>query len=587
MIERRDKPLETSEEGERQGRDRSGRTIKGTLLPRYITKPKGGEAEPHMRKAKATDRAKNPASNAGLLRGMGDGTTEGTAMELERPSLASYPTPPYKEQPKAAGAKRESERDIVPQTRRRRKPSIGKVPCRNRACEGSKDEGLTEKVSFPGREAVSHRKGEKVRELQRALWITAKRGRDRKFPKLYERVTREDVLWEAWRRVKANRGAAGVDGETIDDIERSGVAGFIQVLRTDLKNGEYRPQPVRRRYIPKTDGKRRPLGIPTVRDRVAQMAVKIVIEPIFEADFEECSYGFRPRRSAQEALETLRKAAPKGYEWALEIDIEKYFDTIDQGKLMAMVECRVADRRVLKLIRKWLEAGVLEEGAIRETLEGTPQGGVISPLLANIYLHELDKEWQSECGKVGILVRYADDAVVVCKNGSCAEEARRRITRVMNRLGLRLHPEKTRIVHLRRKGLDFLGCHLRMGASRRYRGRWYLYRWPNGKAMKKVRERIREITAIQRAGRKKLEKVVEELNAILRGWKGYFQTGNATRQFTQVDKYVWRRIVILQNRRRSRNNPTWTREFTYAWYKRLGVHPLTGTIRYPNFVKAG
>jgi group II intron reverse transcriptase/maturase len=400
-------------------------------------------------------------------------------------------------------------------------------------------------------------------------------------------MTGSPVLYEAWKRVKANRGAAGIDGKTIEAVERQGVGLFLKQLQEDLLTGRYRAQAVRRKYIPKADGRKRPLGIPTVRDRVAQMAAKIVLEPIFEADFEECSYGFRPRRSVTQALEVLRKAASEGYEWALEIDIEKYFDTISHEKLMELVERRINDRKMLKLTRMWLRAGVLEEeGKIRETEEGTPQGGVISPLLANIYLHELDAYWRKECKTVGRLVRYADDAAIVCKNESCAKEARRRVERKLSQRGLKLHPEKTRIAHLRRKGIDFLGCHLRMGCSRRS-GRWYLYRWPSVKAMKKIRTRIREITAIQHSGRRKVEQVLEELNPVLRGWGEAFRSGNAARKFGAIDAYVQKRLVIYQNRRRGRNRPTWKREFDYAWYRRLNLVRLIGIIRYPGAANAG
>jgi group II intron reverse transcriptase/maturase len=250
---------------------------------------------------------------------------------------------------------------------------------------------------------------DKVRELQRTLYTCAKRSRTRRFHALYDRVHRSDVLREAWRRVRSNRGAAGVDGESIEAIEEAGVEAFLEGIRADLQEGRYRPTPVRRRYIPKGDGKQRPLGIPTVRDRVVQMAAKLVIEPIFEADFLPCSYGFRPKRSATQALEAIREAGNRGHNFVVDADIKAYFDTIEQKRLMERVGERISDRRVLKLIRQWLRAGVMEDGTVRETLAGTPQGGVISPLLANIYLHVLDRIWEARCKHLGVLVRYADD----------------------------------------------------------------------------------------------------------------------------------------------------------------------------------
>jgi len=591
--------------------------MKGILLPRYITKPKGEEAEPHMRRAKAKDRAKNPGGSAGLLRGTGNGTRGRSATELERPS----PVAPWganrvdKAEPKRRGAGRESEGFIVPRTARRVQPCVGKEPCLGRASGRGKDEGLA-KASFPrARSAVTrgattetgnpHRpkagveakprlgkigpsdSREKVRELQEKLRTTAKRDGKRQFPRLYDRMQGSHVLWEAWRRVRANRGAAGVDGETLQAIERAGVDGLLAEIQESLRRGTYRPQPVRRQYIPKPDGRQRPLGIPTVRDRVVQMAAKLVMEPIFEADFRPCSYGFRPGRSAIQALEKLRESAPKGYEWALEVDIEKYFDTMDQNRLIKRVERRVTDRRVLKLIRQWLRAGVLEGGEIRETLVGSPQGGVISPLLANIYLHELDRIWEVKCGEVGILVRYADDLVVACWDEARAQEALRRVRKVMDWLGLKLHPEKTRIVHLRRKGIDFLGCHVRMGASRRHKGRWFLYRWPSQKAMKKVRERIRDITSVRHSGRVKRDEVLAGLSTLLRGWGEYYRTGNATRHFCAIDRYVWRRLAILEHRRRGWNQGRARERFHYTWYAGLPLYRLPGTIRYPGFAHAG
>jgi retron-type reverse transcriptase len=241
----------------------------------------------------------------------------------------------------------------------------------------------------------------KVQELQRKLWAAAKLSRNRRFHQLYDKVYRMDFLWAAWNRVRANGGAPGVDGKTIEQIEEHGVEEFLEGIQKDLMAGDYWPQAVRRQYIPKPDGKRRPLGIPTVRDRVVQTAAKLVLEPIFEADFEECSYGFRPRRGATDALDAIRKAGNAGYDWVVDADIERYFDSIDHELLMEAVRQRISDRKVLKLIGRWLKAGVMDAGQVAEPEQGTPQGGVISPLLSNIYLGELDRRWRSLQGGQG------------------------------------------------------------------------------------------------------------------------------------------------------------------------------------------
>src|SRR5271166_1528050 len=345
---------------------------------------------------------------------------------------------------------------------------------------------------------------EKVRQLQRRLWVCAKTSKTRRFHALYDRIYRSDVLWEAWRRVRSNRGAAGVDGITLEDIEEQGVTQFLEGIQADLKAGRYRPQPVKRRYIPKGDGKQRPLGIPTVRDRVVQTAAKIVIEPIFEADFQSSSYGFRPKKSATQALEAIRKAGNRGHNFVVDADIQGYFDNIDRSMLMELVKERISDRRVLKLIRQWLECGVMEDGTVRETLAGTPQGGVISPLLANIYLNKLDRIWAARCGQLGILVRYADDFVAQCRTESGAREALRRIGLVMNRLGLTLHPAKTKLVNLRRgkEGFVFLGCTIRKKRSiQRAPGTYFVQRWPCPKATKKLRDRVHELTDARHSGK--------------------------------------------------------------------------------------
>jgi RNA-directed DNA polymerase len=423
---------------------------------------------------------------------------------------------------------------------------------------------------------------EKVRQLQRKLWMCAKRSRTRRFHALYDRIHRSDVLWEAWKRVRSNRGAAGIDKETIQAIEQRGVEEFLAEIEAALRAGRYRSSPVKRRWIPKADGKQRPLGIPTVRDRVVQMAAKLVIEPIFEADFQPCSYGFRPKRNATQALEAIRVAGNQGLDFVVDADIQGYFDNIQRDTLLELVKERISDRRVLKLIRQWLEAGVMEDGTVRETLAGTPQGGVISPLLANIYLNKLDRIWAARCSQLGTLVRYADDFVAMCGTESQAREALRRIGLVMDRLGLKLHPTKTRMVDLRRgkESFVFLGCTIRKKRSiQRNPRRHYMQRWPSPKATRKLRNRVRECTHSKQSG-KDVKRIIAELTPVLRGWGNYFRTGTADREFNKMDGFVVKSLRRWQYRRGGQR-PTKRAPFTGDQLYGMGLYKLMGTVKYP------
>jgi RNA-directed DNA polymerase len=421
---------------------------------------------------------------------------------------------------------------------------------------------------------------EKARKLQRKLYLVAKANSKRRFHAMYDKIYRIDILTEAWKRVKANGGAGGIDHISIYDVKAYGEEKLIEEISEMLRNNKYHPQPVRRTYIPKADGKKRPLGIPIIRDRIVQMATKIVIEPVFEADFMDCSYGFRPKRSAKQAMDKIYEVADKGNAlWVIDADLKDYFGSINHEKLMLLVEQRISDRRVLKLIRQWLKAGIMEDGAIKENTVGAPQGGVISPLLSNIYLNYFDRLWTRKFSNLGTLIRYADDFVILCKRKSQADEAMRAMTAIMNRLELTIHENKTKLVdmYFGKESFDFLGFNNRFkrGRTREWKWYWRLFQVPSKKAMKKMRANIKEVFQSPAKLQLKAEETIKILNPKIVGMRNYYSREFARQKLWDIDRYILKKFTKWYNRKHQQAYRTGNMMKVCKLIYELGLQKLT------------
>lgn len=424
----------------------------------------------------------------------------------------------------------------------------------------------------------------KLEELQGKLYAKAKAEPKFRFYSLYDKIHRTDVLEEAYRRARANRGSPGVDGQTFEQIEEAGRERWLRKLQEELVQGTYRAQPVKRVVIPKPGGGERPLGIPTIKDRVAQTAAKLILEPIFEADLRDEAYGYRPERSAIDAVKVVAAELRRGRTQVLDADLSKYFDTIPHAELMTSVARRIADGKTLHLLKMWLKTPAVEMdeqgrpklGGGKKSKQGTPQGGVISPLLANIYINRLLKAFAaSDLGRrlSARIVNYADDFVVVCPRG--ADEVLERVRQWVQKMGLTLNEQKTCIRNARKESFKFLGYDFGPMINHRT-GTSYIGARVSKKAMERIREKVSETLRRQRV--EPWEEIRDELNRMLRGWANYFRYGSPAKAFRDIDVHVWQRARNFLRRRHK--EPLGTARFNYREvHHRYGLVELKALLR--------
>jgi RNA-directed DNA polymerase len=420
-----------------------------------------------------------------------------------------------------------------------------------------------------------------LRELPHTDWLQEFRGKLQakataepkyRFYSLYDKTFRADVLAEAYRKAKANGGTCGVDGVTFKDVEQEGIAIYLAGLQLEMKERRYVPKPVRRVYIPKPNGKQRPLGIPTIRDRIVQTAFLLVLEPIFEADFADSSYGFRPEKSAHDAVREIAKFLNWGCIDVYDVDLEKYFDTVDHSKLMKLVARRISDGEILRVIKLWLSSGYVEDGQHRQSTQGTPQGGVISPLLANIYLNPVDQAFKrgrlSNIGNGSIhLVRYADDMIILAQKN--LEAGMDLLNHYVERLGLRLNGEKTRRLRLSiGNSVDFLGFRFQNVRSRQNGGRLILVS-PSLRSQERFRMKVRSL--VHHSIPFRVKEQVANLNRYLRGWVNYFRLGQASATFRKLARFVNLRVRHVIWRRKGRSGYGWGKLTSDRIYGQLGL----------------